>query len=163
MKTPVIIAFAVTAWAGFGGPAEAGDGYLRAAPHVHRTSYTTVGMSVGVPLFFYTSPEYSSSIYGSPGYSPYYYGSSVHASKYYRYQANPWYADRTLVRYAVAGGSPATVDVQIALARRGYYHGEIDGVIGPMSRSAIVRYQDSHGLPATGVIDYALLRALGIR
>lgn len=30
----------------------------------------------------------------------------------------------------------AGLDVQAALARRGYYHGTIDGAIGPMSRSA---------------------------
>jgi hypothetical protein len=164
MKTPIITALAAIALAGFGGWAEAGDhGYLGGSPHLHGSSYRSVGVSVGVPLFFYTSPEYTSSIYGSPGYSPYYYGSSAYSSKYYMYQANPWYADKTLVRYAVAGGTSTTAAVQIALARRGYYDGDIDGVIGSMSRTAILRYQNSHGLPPTGAIDYALLRALGMR
>lgn len=162
MKTSIITALAVIGLAGFGGRAEAGDnGYY--SSHAYSSSRSSVGVSVGVPLFFYTSPEYTSSFYGSPGYSPYYYGSRVWAYTYRRYQANPWYPDRSYVRYSVGGGSSATADVQAALARSGYYNGEIDGVIGPMSRNAILRYQDSRGLPPTGTIDYALLRSLGLR
>ncbi|HYF36344.1 MAG TPA: peptidoglycan-binding domain-containing protein [Prosthecobacter sp.] len=52
--------------------------------------------------------------------------------------------------------------IQRALLNNGYYHGPIDGYIGRGSRSAIMRYQADHGLPATGIIDHLLLRALGL-
>ncbi len=54
------------------------------------------------------------------------------------------------------------VDVQRALARRGYYGGAIDGDIGPRSRAAIRSYQVDRGLPVTGRIDTLLLRSLGL-
>jgi peptidoglycan hydrolase-like protein with peptidoglycan-binding domain len=47
--------------------------------------------------------------------------------------------------------------VQTELARRGYYHGPIDGVTGSKSRKAIRAFQDTQGLPATGLIDPALV------
>ena len=54
------------------------------------------------------------------------------------------------------------VSVQSELARRGYYHGAIDGVIGSGSRQAIRGFQSAQGLPVTGVIDRKVLKALGI-
>jgi hypothetical protein len=50
--------------------------------------------------------------------------------------------------------------VQWALSRRGYYHGPIDGVVGPPGISAIRAFQEAQGLPATGRIDPNVLRAL---
>jgi peptidoglycan hydrolase-like protein with peptidoglycan-binding domain len=64
--------------------------------------------------------------------------------------------------YRTYRASSSALDVQAALANRGYYYGEIDGIIGPQSRNAIRRYQVDYGLPVTGVIDYPLLRSLGI-
>jgi Putative peptidoglycan binding domain len=52
------------------------------------------------------------------------------------------------------------VDVQVALARRGYYHGPIDGDIGPGTSAAIRAYQYDNGLRVTGYIDGALIRSL---
>jgi localization factor PodJL len=54
------------------------------------------------------------------------------------------------------------VSVQSELARRGYYSGSVDGVIGPSSRQAIRAFQAAQGLPVTGIIDAKLLKALGI-
>ena len=54
------------------------------------------------------------------------------------------------------------VDVQVALRRRGYYRGPIDGDIGPGSREAIRAYQYDHRLRVTGYITDSLLRSLGI-
>jgi hypothetical protein len=51
-------------------------------------------------------------------------------------------------------------DVQSALADRGYYHGVIDGILGPESRQAIEAFQSDQGLPVTGQIDGKLLAAL---
>jgi hypothetical protein len=52
--------------------------------------------------------------------------------------------------------------VQSELARRGYYHGPIDGVIGSDSRQAIRGFQKAEGLPVTGLIDPHVLRALRV-
>jgi peptidoglycan hydrolase-like protein with peptidoglycan-binding domain len=54
-------------------------------------------------------------------------------------------------------------DVQMELSRRGFYYGNIDGIIGPQSRNAIRRYQVRYGLPVTGAIDYPLTRSLALR
>jgi peptidoglycan hydrolase-like protein with peptidoglycan-binding domain len=54
------------------------------------------------------------------------------------------------------------VEVQIALAKRGYYHGPIDGDVGPGSRAAIRAYQADRRLRVTGRIDGDLIRALKI-
>jgi|SRR5271165_1634024 len=54
------------------------------------------------------------------------------------------------------------VSVQSELARRGYYHGAIDGVIGSGSQQAIRGFQAAQGLPLTGRIDPTLLKALGV-
>lgn len=54
------------------------------------------------------------------------------------------------------------VSVQSELARRGYYKGAIDGVIGSGSREAIRAFQAAQGLPVTGVIDRKVLKALRI-
>lgn len=53
-------------------------------------------------------------------------------------------------------------EVQRALARRGYYSGPIDGVIGAGSRAAIRAFQADHGLAATGEINGPTVRALGL-
>ena len=53
--------------------------------------------------------------------------------------------------------------VQDALAQAGYYQGEVDGVIGPVSQDAIASYQQDHGLRASGFINDALISALGLR
>src|SRR6516162_7525354 len=55
------------------------------------------------------------------------------------------------------------VSVQSELARRGYYHGPTDGLIGSDSSQAIRAFQAAQGLPVTGRIDPRLLQALGIK
>lgn len=162
MKTPIITLLAFAVLAGFVGQAQAHDHGIHCGggSHFHGGSCSSFGVSIGVPLFYYTGSGYNSSVYGSPGYSPYghYFGSRPYS--YYRYQANPYYRDISYVRYS---GDSSSADVQVALARRGYYDGEIDGVIGPMSRNAIQRYQASRGMAPTGAIDYSLMRSLGLR
>jgi Putative peptidoglycan binding domain len=66
--------------------------------------------------------------------------------------------------YYPSGGRPASMSldtfVQDGLARRGYYSGQIDGVIGPQTRSAIREFQSDNNLPVTGRIDSQLVHAL---
>ncbi|MDP9100435.1 MAG: peptidoglycan-binding protein [Verrucomicrobiota bacterium] len=88
--------------------------------------------------------------YGYPYYGAYPYG--------YGY-----YAPRTTV-YATRGiNDDATVAaVQRRLARGGYYHGSVDGVIGPGTRTAIRAFERNNGLPVDGLIDRQLLRTMGL-
>jgi Putative peptidoglycan binding domain len=53
-------------------------------------------------------------------------------------------------------------DVQAALQEMGYYRGEVDGLLGPLTREALTAYQSDHGLYATAVIDEPTLDALGM-
>ena len=58
----------------------------------------------------------------------------------------------------VTDSTVATAQTQ--LARQGYYRGEIDGLVGPETRRAIMRYQSDHGLRVTGSLNVDTLRAL---
>jgi Putative peptidoglycan binding domain len=71
--------------------------------------------------FFYPYPYYGYYPYGYYGYSDYGYGSTSTA-----------------------------VEVQRRLARAGYYHGRIDGIMGPQTRRAIRAYERDHGRAAYG-------------
>jgi peptidoglycan hydrolase-like protein with peptidoglycan-binding domain len=46
------------------------------------------------------------------------------------------------------GGANIVVEVQQRLARAGYYHGPIDGIMGPQTRRAISAYERDHNMPA---------------
>jgi Putative peptidoglycan binding domain len=52
--------------------------------------------------------------------------------------------------------------VQEELAELGYYHGPVDGTIGPETQRAIRWFQSVDKIPVTGRIDSATLRALQI-
>ncbi len=51
-------------------------------------------------------------------------------------------------------------DVQSELHDMGYYQGEVDGLLGPMTRQALRDYQADHGLSVTEAIDEPTLDAL---
>ena len=53
-------------------------------------------------------------------------------------------------------------DVQAALQEMGYYQGEVDGLLGPLTREALTAYQEDNGLYATAVIDEPTLSSLGM-
>ncbi len=52
--------------------------------------------------------------------------------------------------------------VQEALAKLGYYHGEVDGLVGPGTQKAIGWFQSVEKLAVTGRIDDPTLQALKI-
>jgi Putative peptidoglycan binding domain len=52
--------------------------------------------------------------------------------------------------------------VQSQLAKRGYYRGAIDGVLGDQTEAAIARYQEDSDLSVTGVVTAATLQSLGL-
>jgi len=53
-------------------------------------------------------------------------------------------------------------DVQTELQQMGYYQGEVDGLLGPMTRQALTAYQADQGLTTTAVIDEPTLNSLGL-
>jgi len=52
--------------------------------------------------------------------------------------------------------------IQLRLARAGYYHSSIDGVSGNGARRAIGEYKRAHGLPEDGKIGQQLLTTMGL-
>src|SRR5215208_811057 len=53
-------------------------------------------------------------------------------------------------------------DVQGVLQQMGYYKGEVDGLLGPLTREALTAYQGEQGLAQTAAIDEPTLDALGM-
>lgn len=53
-------------------------------------------------------------------------------------------------------------NVQASLQEQGYYQGEVDGLLGPLTRAALADYQRDHGLYTTAAIDEPTLEALGL-
>ena len=53
-------------------------------------------------------------------------------------------------------------DVQAVLQQQGYYKGEVDGLLGPLTRDALTQYQNDNGLYATAIIDEPTLQSLGL-
>ena len=53
-------------------------------------------------------------------------------------------------------------DVQGVLQQMGYYKGEVDGLLGPLTREALTAYQGEQGLTQTAAIDEPTLDALGM-
>ncbi len=79
------------------------------------------------------------------------------------YAPNAYYAyDGPIYGYNGLPPDQVTANVQSALQQQGYYHGEVDGLLGPLTRAAIADYQRDHGLYTTSTIDQPTLQSLGI-
>jgi hypothetical protein len=105
----------------------------------------------GYPWYWDYPPYYSPYYY--PYDYPYYY---PYDDAYYEINESPSYS------YRMSAGGVDTA-VQIALWRRGYYRGPIDGVIGSKTEAAIRSFQADNRLPVTGIVNRSLLRALRVR
>ena len=71
--------------------------------------------------------------------------------------ATPESAD-TLARNALGKNGPsraAVKDAQQKLADAGFYHGKIDGLMGPQTKEALSAYQQQNGLKQTARLDKA--------
>ena len=55
------------------------------------------------------------------------------------------------------------VQVQRRLAREGYYHGPIDGIMGSRTHYAIRAFERAHGLRVDGAISNELLATMRLR
>jgi hypothetical protein len=53
-------------------------------------------------------------------------------------------------------------DVQSVLQEQGYYHGEVDGLVGPLTQEALAAYQSAQGLPPTAAVDEPTLESLDL-
>lgn len=95
---------------------------------------------------------------------------------YYYWNAGYWYPawgyNPSVSYYAYDGpiyvGSNAEppdrviADVQASLQDQGYYEGEVDGLLGPLTRQALTGYQSDNGLYTTAAIDEPTLSSLGM-
>jgi hypothetical protein len=152
---------------GFGTPAYAGF------RHHHRGGHTSVVVGFGFGGFpswgwgwgypSYYSP-YSYYPYGYYPYSGYGYGYGYgYGSNYYPYSSSSYGYSSYRPGYRSGGTSSVVVQVQQQLARGGYYHGRVDGVMGSQTRSAIRSYQRGHGMRGDGTINDQLLGTMGLR
>jgi hypothetical protein len=78
------------------------------------------------------------------------------SAEYYAYDA-PIY-----VGHRAEPPDRVIADVQAALQEMGYYTGEVDGLIGPLTREALIAYQSDQGLTTTAVIDEPTLDSLNM-
>jgi hypothetical protein len=79
------------------------------------------------------------------------------------YAPNAYYAyDGPIYGYNNLPPDQVIANVQSALQQQGYYQGEVDGLLGPLTRAAIADYQRDHGLYTTSTIDQPTLQSLGM-
>jgi lipid-binding SYLF domain-containing protein len=74
--------------------------------------------------------------------------------------------EKTSVNEPVIKSTGVTTDAksaQEALKAKGFYDGEVDGVVGPKTRRAISEYQKSERLEVTGRLDSLTAEKLGLR
>jgi peptidoglycan hydrolase-like protein with peptidoglycan-binding domain len=62
---------------------------------------------------------------------------------------------------AVAAQSAKIAALQVALRAKGLYRGEVDGISGPMTRTALISFQRRNGIRATGKVGYLTRCRLG--
>ena len=86
--------------------------------------------------------------YPAWGYSP--------SAQYYAYDG-PIYAGQR-----AEPPDKVIADVQAELQQMGYYKGEVDGLLGPLTRDALTAYQGDQGLTQTAAIDEPTLDTLGM-
>jgi hypothetical protein len=97
-------------------------------------------------------------VFGAP-----YYWNAGYWFPAWGYNPNAYYAyDGPIYAYNDLPPDQVIANVQTALQQQGYYHGEVDGLIGPLTRAAIADYQRDHGLYTTSTIDQPTLQSLGM-
>jgi hypothetical protein len=79
------------------------------------------------------------------------------------YDPGAYYAyDGPIYAYNDLPPDQVVANVQAALQQQGYYRGEVDGLLGPLTRAAIADYQRDRGLYITSAIDRPTLESLGM-
>lgn len=106
--------------------------------------------------------------YGYPysyGYNSFDYGYNGSNSYDYGYNQRGAYDENVYGQngYSDQSANSSVAAAQDRLTRGGYYRGQIDGVLGPETRHAIVRFQSNHGLSVTGELTPDTLNAMGLQ
>jgi hypothetical protein len=97
-------------------------------------------------------------VFGAP-----YYWNAGYWFPAWGYSPNAYYAwDGPIYAHNRLPPDQVIANVQSALQQQGYYRGEVDGLIGPLTRGAIADYQRDHGLYTTSTIDQPTLQSLGV-
>src|SRR6266516_339880 len=97
-------------------------------------------------------------VFGAP-----YYWNAGYWFPAWGYNPNAYYAwDGPIYGYNHLPPDQVIANAQAALQQQGYYQGEVDGLLGPLTRAAIANYQRDHGLYTTSTIDQPTLRSLGM-
>ena len=109
----------------------------------YRSRFTRVEIIAGGAYYFSNGYWYP-----AWGYDPSY--------QYYAYDAPIYVGSRAEPPDRVIA------DVQAILQEEGYYKGEVDGLLGPLTREALTAYQSDHGLYATATIDEPTLASLNL-
>jgi len=109
----------------------------------YRSRYTRVEL-IGGGYYYWNNGYW----YPAWGYSP--------SAQYYVYDG-PIY-----VGHRAEPPDQVIADVQAELQEMGYYRGEVDGLLGPLTREALTAYQADQGLATTAAIDEPTLDSLGL-
>src|SRR5438128_3578370 len=109
----------------------------------YRSRYSRVEL-IGGGYYYWNNGYW----YPAWGYSP--------SAQYYAYDAPIYVGQRA------EPPDQVIADVQAELQEMGYYRGEVDGLLGPMTREALTAYQADQGLATTAVIDQPTLDSLGL-
>jgi hypothetical protein len=109
----------------------------------YRSRYTRVEL-IGGGYYYWNNGYW----YPAWGYDP--------SAEYYAYDG-PIY-----VGHRAEPPDKVIADVQAVLQDMGYYRGEVDGLLGPLTREALTAYQADNGLTTTAAIDQPTLDSLGM-
>jgi hypothetical protein len=109
----------------------------------YRSRYSRVEL-IGGGYYYWNSGYW----YPAWGYSP--------SAQYYAYDGPIYVGQRAQPPDQVIA------DVQAELQEMGYYRGEVDGLLGPLTREALTAYQADQGLATTAAIDEPTLDSLGM-
>ena len=107
----------------------------------YRTHYNRVEL-IGGGYYFWNNGYW----YPAWGYSP--------SAQYYAYDGPIYVGQRA------EPPDKVIADVQAVLQEMGYYTGEVDGLLGPLTREALTAYQTDNGLATTAAIDQPTLDSL---
>jgi len=109
----------------------------------YRSHYPRVEL-IGGGYYYWNSGYW----YPAWGYSP--------SAQYYAYDGPIYVGQRA------EPPDQVIADVQAELQQMGYYKGEVDGLLGPLTREALTAYQSDQGLATTATIDEPTLDSLGM-
>jgi hypothetical protein len=97
-------------------------------------------------------------VFGAP-----YYWNAGYWFPAWGYYPNAYYAwDGPIYAYNNLPPDQVIANVQATLQQQGYYRGDVDGLVGPLTRGAIADYQRDNGLYVTSAIDQPTLQSLGM-